>query len=182
MDKDRIEKAGRLKVVCGGKPDHEQGVIKPRPYRPSVSAIRNIDIPLNEIIDLLKRGQQNPEVDIEQEITELLFRYRKAAPMPEGQDDKTFYQSLTMGITQQEHDIDVIYYGAVFTSPMPKQLQDEQLDFYDHTRELARLLHSRPDIEFLDGGTLEWYEMLDIVTNELHIIYRFPCLVKERRP
>ena len=89
------------------------------------------------------------------------------------------YYSTTLGVTQSQTDVPVVYCGKVFK--IPKQLfsGDVEVDFEKDISELIQEIQDSGSEPILNRATIERYETWDVETGDVWVMYRVPCKVKD---
>lgn len=112
-----------------------------------------------------------------------LRAWREARVIEENLESGLFYQSLIGGIPEREAEDGMSYFAVVYTVPY-EDFEDEEL-FYDPEEvELLTVVREKGVAEFksLEGRGVERYEIYDVNTDDVHIMYRIPYKSSKIRP
>lgn len=95
-------------------------------------------------------------------------------PEKSGQQYKMFYYSTIKGVESEEKD--VFYLGRVYRIPEKAYGTEKHLQYEIDPQDLLKDLG---DLEPIPGGTIERYEVRDINTGDVHVMYRVPYRPKK---
>lgn len=112
-----------------------------------------------------------------------LRAWQEARVIEDNLESGLFYQSLIGGIPDREAEDDTSYFAVVYTVPCD-DFEDDEF-FYDPEEvELLTVVREKGVAEFksLDGRGVERYEIYDVNTNDVHIMYRIPYKPSKTRP
>ena len=90
------------------------------------------------------------------------------------------YQSTVRGISRREaeeklgKEIDFIYKGIVFSIPR-EDFPEKILEYEPH---IETIIREFDDCIPMSGGMIERYEIFDIETGDVHVMYRVPYIEK----
>jgi len=83
-----------------------------------------------------------------------------------------WYCSTVRGISNVQPEKDIVYYGAVIRIPYSKVGTDEQDEYEVDPTSLYSAIREKG--EPVSGGIIERYEVFDVATQDLIIMFRIP--------
>jgi hypothetical protein len=112
-----------------------------------------------------------------------LRAWREARVIEDNLESGLFYQSLIGGIPDREADEEMSYFAVVYTVPY-EDFEDDELVYDPEEVELLTVVREKGVAEFksLDGRGVERYEIYDVNTDDVHIMYRIPYKPSKTRP
>jgi hypothetical protein len=112
-----------------------------------------------------------------------LRAWKEARVIEENLESGLVYQSLIGGIPDRETDDDVSYFAVVYTVPY-EDFGEEDLMYDPEETELFTVVREKGVAEFrpLDGRGVERYEIYDMNTDDVHIMYRIPYKPPKSKP
>ncbi|MBN2032683.1 MAG: hypothetical protein JW836_05355 [Deltaproteobacteria bacterium] len=112
-----------------------------------------------------------------------LKAWREARVIEDNLESGLFYQSLIGGIPDRETEEEMSYFAVVYTVPY-EDFEDEELVYDPDEVELLTVVREKDVAEFksLDGRGVERYEIYDVNTDDVHIMYRIPYKSSRTRP
>lgn len=112
-----------------------------------------------------------------------LKAWREARLIEDNLESGLFYQSLIGGIPDREADDEMSYFAVVYTVPFD-DLEDEEIFYDPEETELLTVVRDKRVAEFksLDGRGVERYEIYDVNTDDVHIMYRIPYKPPKSKP
>lgn len=112
-----------------------------------------------------------------------LRAWREARVIEDNLESGLFYQSLIGGIPDRETEDDMSYFSVVYTVPY-EDFEDEEILYDPEEVELLTVVREKGVAEFksLDGRGVERYEIYDVNTDDVHIMYRIPYKPSKARP
>jgi hypothetical protein len=112
-----------------------------------------------------------------------LRAWREVRLIEDNLESGLFYQSLIGGIPDRETDDEMSYFAVVYTVPF-EDLDDEEIFYDPEETELLTVVRDKRVAEFksLDGRGVERYEIYDVNTDDVHIMYRIPYKPPKSKP
>jgi hypothetical protein len=112
-----------------------------------------------------------------------LRAWREAQVIEDNLESGLFYQSLIGAIPDREPDDEMSYFAVVYTVPF-EDFEDEEVFYDPEETELVTVVRDKRVAEFksLDGRGVERYEIYDVNTNDVHIMYRVPYKPPRSKP
>lgn len=112
-----------------------------------------------------------------------LRAWREARVIEDNLESGLFYQSLIGGIPDRDVDDEMSYFAVVYTVPF-EDLEDEEIFYDPEQTELLTVVRDKGVAEFksLDGRGVERYEIYDVNTDDVHIMYRIPYKAPKPKP
>jgi hypothetical protein len=112
-----------------------------------------------------------------------LRAWREARVIEDNLESGLFYQSLIGEIPDRETEEDMSYFSVVYTVPY-EDFEDEEVLYDPDEVELLTVVREKGVAEFksLDGRGVERYEIYDVNTDDVHIMYRIPYKPSKTRP
>jgi hypothetical protein len=112
-----------------------------------------------------------------------LRAWREARVIEDNLESGLFYQSLIGGIPDRETEDEMNYFAVVYTVPFD-DLDDEEIYYDPEETELLTVVRSKGVAEFkpLDGRGVERYEIYDVNTDDVHVMYRIPYKPPKSKP
>jgi len=112
-----------------------------------------------------------------------LRAWREARVIEDNLESGLFYQSLIGGIPDREIEDEMSYFSVVYTVPYG-DFEDEEILYDPDEVELLTVVREKGVAEFksLDGRGVERYEIYDVNTDDVHIMYRIPYKASKARP
>ena len=143
-------------------------------YKNTGNALRGsrnfINAPWKELIDLISRCRKDPGLDPFMEITKLAFK----SSWQEPSDLCIRYETYKEGISQYEHPErdDIRYWGAIITVPADEFIEDPEESRHKYVYDL--FLKQPARLSIVENNVIEFYEVIDSETNDLHVMIRIP--------
>jgi hypothetical protein len=112
-----------------------------------------------------------------------LRAWREARVIEDNLESGLFYQSLIGTIPDRETDDEMSYFAVVYTVPF-EDMEDEEIFYDPEETELLTVVRDKGVAEFksLDGRGVERYEIYDVNTDDVHIMYRIPYKPPKSKP
>jgi hypothetical protein len=112
-----------------------------------------------------------------------LRAWREARVIEDNLESGLFYQSLIGGIPDRDAEDDMSYFAVVYTVPY-EDFEEEEFVYDPDEVELLTVVREKGVAEFksLDGRGVERYEIYDVNTDDVHIMYRIPYKPSKIRP
>jgi hypothetical protein len=109
--------------------------------------------------------------------------WKEARVIEDNLESGLFYQSLIGGIPDRETEDEMSYFAVVYTVPY-EDLEDEEIYYDPDETELLTVVRSKGVAEFrsLEGRGVERYEIYDVNTDDVHVMYRIPYKPPKSKP
>jgi len=109
--------------------------------------------------------------------------WQEARVIEDNLESGLFYQSLVGGIPERGTEDEMSYFAVVYTVPFD-DFEDEEIYYDPEETELLTVVRSKSVAEFkpLDGRGVERYEIYDVNTDDVHIMYRIPYKPHKTKP